>query len=61
MFALALVLYGLGRFFIEFLRDDNPRSFDGLTISQNISIVMVVLGGILMVVFQGEKAFDREC
>jgi phosphatidylglycerol:prolipoprotein diacylglycerol transferase len=51
-FALALVLYGLGRFFIEFVRDDNPLAFDGLTISQNISIVMVVLGGILLAIFQ---------
>ena len=59
-FALALILYGLGRFFIEFLRDDNPLSFGGLTISQNISIVMVVLGGILIVVFQAMKARARE-
>ena len=59
-FALALILYGLGRFFIEFLRDDNPLSFDGLTISQNISIVMLVLGGILMVVFQAVQARARE-
>jgi phosphatidylglycerol:prolipoprotein diacylglycerol transferase len=51
-FSLAFILYGSGRFFIEFLRDDNPLAFDGLTISQNISIVMVVLGGILLGVFQ---------
>lgn len=55
-FALALVLYGFGRFFIEFFRDDNPFTFDGLTISQNISIVMIVLGGILMMVFQSARA-----
>ena len=51
-FALALVLYGMGRFVIEFVRDDNPIAFDGLTISQHISIVMVVLGAILMAIFQ---------
>ena len=54
--ALALIVYGVGRFFIEFLRDDNPFQLDGLTISQNISIVMVVLGMILMPIFQGMKA-----
>lgn len=46
------ILYGIIRFFIEFLRDDNPYEFDGLTISQNISIVMIVLGSVLIVVFQ---------
>ncbi len=59
-FALALVLYGVGRFFIEFLRDDNPFAFDGLTVSQNISIVMVVLGGILMAIFQAVRLQPRQ-
>ncbi len=54
--ALALIVYGIGRFCIEFLRDDNPFHLDGLTVSQNISIVMVVLGVILMAIFQGMKA-----
>ncbi|MHC4680286.1 MAG: prolipoprotein diacylglyceryl transferase [Planctomycetota bacterium] len=51
-FALALIVYGLGRFFIEFLRDDNPLAFCGLTVSQDISITMIVLGAILMAAFQ---------
>ena len=55
-FGLALVLYGIGRFVIEFFRDDNPFTFDGLTISQNISIVMIVLGGALMMFFQSARA-----
>ncbi len=59
-FALALVLYGLGRFCIEFVRDDNPLAFDGLTISQNISIVMVVVGGILMAIFQAMRLRPRQ-
>jgi len=50
-FALMLILYGITRFLIEFVRDDNPYEFDGLTISQNISIGLVILGTILMVIF----------
>lgn len=55
-FALALIVYGIGRFFIEFLRDDNPIGFNGLTISQNISIAMVLIGVLLMAAFQYAKA-----
>jgi phosphatidylglycerol:prolipoprotein diacylglycerol transferase len=40
-FALMFIIYGTMRFFIEFLRDDNPFQFDGLTVSQNLSIVLV--------------------
>ena len=54
-FSLALILYGIARFIIEDLRDDNPFEFDGLTISQNISIVMIVLGAALMFVFERMK------
>ncbi len=54
-FGLMFILYGTARFFIEFLRDDNPFEFDSLTVSQNISIAMVVLGAVLMVVFQKMK------
>ena len=55
-FALMFIFYGIMRFFMEFLRDDNPFEFDGITISQNISVVMVILGIILMTVFQKVKA-----
>jgi phosphatidylglycerol:prolipoprotein diacylglycerol transferase len=51
VFALMFILYGIGRFFIEFLRDDNPFEFDGLTVSQNISIGMFIAGIILMLIF----------
>jgi phosphatidylglycerol:prolipoprotein diacylglycerol transferase len=54
-FALGLILYGIARFIIECLRDDNPFEFDGLTISQNISIVMIVLGVVLILVFEKLK------
>jgi phosphatidylglycerol:prolipoprotein diacylglycerol transferase len=56
-FSLMFVLYGVTRFLIEFLRDDNPFEYGwwaiykGGTISQNISIYMVVLGVVLMVIF----------
>lgn len=51
-FSLMFILYGFTRFFMEILRDDNPFEFDGLTISQNISIIMIITGSILIVVFQ---------
>ena len=54
-FGLMFVLYGFTRFFIEFARDDNPFEFDDITISQNICIVMILLGVALMVVFQRMK------
>ena len=49
------ILYGVTRFFIEFLRDDNPFEFDGLTISQNLGIALVALGVVLMAVFEKIK------
>jgi prolipoprotein diacylglyceryltransferase len=54
-FALMFIIYGTTRFLMEYLRDDNPFEFDGLTISQNIGIGMVVLGVILMAVFKKMK------
>jgi len=57
-FSLMFILYGIGRFFIEFVRDDNPIEFDGLTVSQNISIALVVLGVVLMVVFEKMKVHE---
>ena len=57
-FSLMFILYGLMRFIIEALRDDNPFEYGwwaiykGGTISQNISIYMVILGVILMITFQ---------
>lgn len=40
IFFLYLTLYSTGRFIIEFLRADSPRSFFGLTIFQLISILL---------------------
>jgi phosphatidylglycerol:prolipoprotein diacylglycerol transferase len=47
-FALMFISYGFIRFFIEFLRDDNPIQADGLTISQNMGIALVI-GGFLLI------------
>ncbi len=55
-FGFMFILYGITRFFIEFLRDDNPFEFDSLTISQNISIAMIILGAVLIVIFQRIKS-----
>jgi phosphatidylglycerol:prolipoprotein diacylglycerol transferase len=54
-FGLMFIIYGISRFFMEFIRDDNPFEFDGLTISQNIGIAMVVFGVLLMVIFEKMK------
>jgi len=54
-FGLMFVLYSITRFFIEFLRDDNPFELDWLTISQFIAIAMLAVGLILMVIFQKMK------
>ncbi len=60
IFALMFIVYGITRFLMEYLRDDNPFEFDGLTISQNISIAMIVLGVILMAIFKMVKTKTSE-
>ena len=55
-FALMFIVYGTTRFLMEFIRDDNPFEFDGITISQIIGAGMVLLGIILMAVFRQMKA-----
>jgi len=54
-FGLMFVLYGISRFFLEFVRDDNPLGFDGLTVSQNICVIMIIFGAVLMAVFTKMK------
>ncbi len=57
-FSLMFILYGITRFLVEYLRDDNPFEYGwwaiykGGTVSQNISIYMVVLGIVLMIIFE---------
>jgi phosphatidylglycerol:prolipoprotein diacylglycerol transferase len=59
--AVLMILYSAGRFLLEMLRTDEPAQFGtGLTISQNVSIVIFVLGVVLLVAFRSrppKKAF----
>lgn len=50
-FSLMFVLYGIVRFGIEFLRDDNPFEIGSLTVGQLLSLGLVVLGATLLVLF----------
>jgi phosphatidylglycerol:prolipoprotein diacylglycerol transferase len=54
-FGLMFILYGITRFCIEFVRDDNPYEFDELTISQIIGVAMVVFGVFSMLIFEKMK------
>jgi len=60
-FSLMFILYGIMRFIIEFLRDDNPFEYawwaiyKGGTVSQNISIYMIILGTALIILFNSAK------
>ncbi|MGB8227002.1 MAG: prolipoprotein diacylglyceryl transferase [Sedimentisphaerales bacterium] len=54
-FALMFIIYGSMRFFIEFLRDDNPYGADGLTVSQNLSIMLVIANILLIWLFAKMK------
>lgn len=60
VFPLMFILYGISRFSIELLRDDNPFETAGLTISQLIGLGMIVLGLCLMGLFQSLKPAPRD-
>jgi phosphatidylglycerol:prolipoprotein diacylglycerol transferase len=49
VFASYLILYGVARFFLEFLRDDPGRGFEGGVMSgtQLISVCLVIAGGVI--------------
>ena len=57
-FGLMFIIYGISRFFIEFLRDDNPFEYawwaiyKGGTVSQNLGIYMLIFGMVLIAIFQ---------
>ena len=55
IFALMLIFYGISRFSIEFMRDDNPFELAVLTISQLLGIGMILLGMALAAVFHFMK------
>ena len=60
-FALMFIFYGITRFCIELLRDDNPFEYawwavyKGGTVSQNLGIYMLIFGVILIALFQKMK------
>jgi phosphatidylglycerol:prolipoprotein diacylglycerol transferase len=51
VFSLMFIGYGIGRFLMEFIRDDNPFEVASLTISQLLSLGLIVLGIVLMAYF----------
>lgn len=53
--AMYLLLYGVGRFLIEFLRSDERGGVGMLSTSQIISIVIVIIGGVLFKRASGAK------
>jgi prolipoprotein diacylglyceryltransferase len=50
------IVYGIMRFLIELLRDDNPFEIGHLTISQLLGISLVILGASLLALFNFLKA-----
>ena len=55
VFSIYLIMYSFFRFFIEFLRGDNPRVFFGLTIPQALCICTFVAGLSLWVILSGAE------
>ncbi|MBN2376829.1 MAG: prolipoprotein diacylglyceryl transferase [Sedimentisphaerales bacterium] len=52
--ASMLILYGIARFSIEMLRTE-PLEFTGLTISQNVSLALIITGIILIAIYRRHK------
>jgi len=50
-----LLLYPIKRFFIEYLRNDNPRIFFGLTLFQILSLVMFSFSLLWLIKVSGDK------
>ncbi len=53
-----LIWYGVGRFFIEGLRSDSLY-FLNFRVSQIVSLIMVIVGGIGMIIINGSKYRDN--
>ena len=59
--SLMLILYGITRFGLEMIRDDNPFEdagwilYKGGTVSQNIGIYLIIAGLILLTIFATRK------
>jgi len=55
IFFLMIILYGIARFILEHLRADNPIEFDGFTISQNLSLIAIPLGLIMLLILSRHR------
>lgn len=53
--ALAFPLYGIARFILESLRDDNPFEIASLTISQLVSVAVFIVGIVLLAIVLSTK------
>jgi len=60
VFTLYLFLYGGQRFLIDFLRGDNPTYILGLTVSQVISIFMIVAAFVLFLWCKKRGVYERD-
>lgn len=56
--ALYMILYSIGRFFIEIFRDDFRGAWGGLSTSQLISLAVLLLGIALMAALQKRRPFQ---
>jgi len=59
VFFLFLILYGIARFLVEFLRSDPRGELFGLSTSQLISIPAVVVGGFLYYYYRKRSTCER--
>lgn len=50
-----LILYSVGRFFIEWCRLDSVRDFFGLPVAQLVSLVIIIISSIVLVVLNKKK------
>lgn len=57
--ALYMILYSVGRFLVEFLRNDNRGSVGALSTSQFIAILICIVGIVIMVLAK-KKGFGKE-
>ena len=55
MSGMYLILYGIGRFAVEFLRADPRRTALGLTSNQYVSILFL-MAGIALIVYGAKRA-----
>lgn len=52
IFALYLICYGIGRFFVEGLRTDSLYLFTGIRVSQVLSLLLIAIGITIMLIIK---------